>query len=240
MENEISKHTLKIIKTMHDKNTPLKKKIAEVALEVLIIVFAVSLAQFLERQKEQSARQKDVKEFLIGIKEDLKGDIQDTRDNIVAYNEYKRVYVYLSRLTPTTHPVPDTLNDYVKKTMSNSFFRPNTSRYEGFKSSGKLEDVKDKKLLHQILDYYQETLTRIKSSESGYLSVQAKLMDVYIDQIVINSDGTNNYEKIMLEVKSKNLCRALVPNPQIFERYNNIITAANGIIKQIDTLYPEN
>ncbi len=240
MENEISKHTLKIIKTMHDPKTPLRKKIAEVALEIFIIVFAVSLAQFLERQKEQSVKQKDVKEFLIGIKEDIQRDIQGTNENIEAYKHYKKVYTYLRDLKPSSHQPADTINKYFHETFSNSFLRPNTSRYEGFKSSGKLEDVEDKKLLHQILDYYQETLARIRTSELSYIENGSKLQDICIDQVIENDDGTNNYEKIILEPKYKNLCKALIPRAQLFERYNNVIAEGNDIIKQINNLYPKN
>lgn len=225
---------------MHDPKITLKKKIGEVALEIFIIVFAVSLAQFLERQKEQSVKQKDVKEFLIGIKEDIQRDIQDTRDNIEAYKHYSKVYTYLSELKPSSNPIPDTLNKYFHEASSNSFLRPNTSRYEGFKSSGKLEDIEDKKLLHQILDYYQETLARIHTSELSYIDKGNKLLDVFIDQVIENDDGTNNYEKIILEPKCKNLCKTLIPRAQLFERYNNVIAAGNSIIRRINDLYPKN
>ncbi|MDO6435120.1 hypothetical protein Q4E93_31180 [Flavitalea sp. BT771] len=42
------------------------KKVREIAVEILIIVFAVSLAAFLERRREVSNEQHQVKEFLLG------------------------------------------------------------------------------------------------------------------------------------------------------------------------------
>ena len=73
---DITKHTIKIVRSMRNPETPLGKKIAEITMEILIITFAVTLAQFLDRQRERDVRQKEVAEFLSGLKVDLQNDIR--------------------------------------------------------------------------------------------------------------------------------------------------------------------
>src|ERR1700750_530320 len=96
--DEITKHTLKIYKTIRNPSASLSKKIVDIVLEVFIIVFAVSLAQYLERNREDSVKQKEVKEFLIGLKEDMKSDVEQAKQVREFYDEAKIGYTYLSHL----------------------------------------------------------------------------------------------------------------------------------------------
>ena len=63
---EISKHILKISKAVRHPGISFSKRLGEIVLEIFVIVFAVSLSQFLERQREQNVKQKEVKESWLG------------------------------------------------------------------------------------------------------------------------------------------------------------------------------
>jgi hypothetical protein len=68
---ELTKHTLKIVKTFRTATMSLPKKITEIFLEIIIITFAISLGQYLEKKREENAQQREVKEFLLGFRYDL-------------------------------------------------------------------------------------------------------------------------------------------------------------------------
>jgi len=240
MENEISKHTIKIIKSVRNPQTSLGKKIGEVALEIFVIVFAVSLAQYLERQREESVKQHNVKEFLIGLREDIKDDEVEIHSDVALFKNYKHVYTFLSKIDKDNPPVKDTLDKYIDYIFTNAFLRPRTSRYEGFKSSGKLEDIADKKLLHDILFLYQEALPQLNTSETGLRTIGSKLQDVFTKNAYENKDGSNNYLDVITSVEGRNLCKHLIPGDQLFYRYKQVGDTGISIIKQIDQMYPSN
>ena len=237
--DEITKHTLKIYKTMRNPNNSISKKIVDITLEIFIIVFAVSLAQFLERQREQSVKQGEVKEFLLGLRNDMKNDVASAKEIIKFYDEKKHIYSFLSNIKATTRPNADTLKKYVGQIGNNAFLRPSISRFEGFKSTGKLEEIEDKELLQNILYYYEQALTQLNSSESGWVGLQQKLAGFFTDNRVENDDGTNNYYELIIQPKAKNLCRAMIPWPQIYDRCHAIIKLGDTIVKEINKDYPE-
>lgn len=236
--DEITKHTLKIYKTIRNPSASLSKKIVDIVLEVLIIVFAVSLAQYLERNREESVKQKEVKEFLIGLKEDMKGDVNQAKEVMQFYSKAKVGYTYLSRLDIHKKPNADTLNKYVKNIGNNAFLRPSISRFEGFKSAGKLQDIEDKKLLLNILYFYEQAITQLRSSESAWMNEQGQLAQYFLERQVINPDSTNNNFDIIRQPKARNLCRTLVPWPQIYDRYQQIMDLGNKIVNEINKDYP--
>jgi hypothetical protein len=237
--DEITKHTLKIYKTIRKPETSISKKIVDITLEVLIIVFAVSLAQYLERYREDGIKQKEVKEFLTGLKEDMRADVEQAKGNVQSYNNYKRIYSYLSHLDPNKKPNADSLNKRIDIVVSNTFLRPSVSRFEGFKSSGKLQDIGDKKLLQDILYFYEQAMPQLQSSESAWISMQGKLWELFLEQQVVKPDGTNNNFEIISQPKVHNLCRMLVPWPQIYERYKQVMDIGDTIIKEIDKDYSD-
>jgi hypothetical protein len=237
--DEITKHTLKIYKTIRNPEHSISKKIVDIILEIFIIVFAVSLAQYLERQREESVKQGEVKEFLLGLRSDMKNDMADATYNIKFYNERKHIYSFLSNIKASSRPNPDSLKKNILEINNNAYLRPSISRFEGFKSSGKLEEIEDKALLQNILFYYEQALSQLASSESAWISAQQKLAVIFLDNQVENDNGTNNYFELITQPRSKNLCRALIPWPQIYDRYQNIIGVGNLIVKEINKDYPE-
>lgn len=236
---EITKHTLKIYKTIRNPNRSISKKVIDITLEVFIIVFAVSLAQFLERQREQSVKQGEVKEFLLGLRSDLKNDKAEAEEIIKFYDEKKHIYSFLSSIKSTTRPNADTLKEYVGQFGNNASLRPSISRFEGFKSTGKLEEIKDKELLQNVLYYYEQALTQLSSSESGWVGLQQKLAGFFLDNRVENDDGTNNYYELITQPKAKNLCKAMIPWPQLYDRCHVLIKLGDKIVKEINKDYPE-
>ena len=84
MEDEIGKHTQKAYHTLKDKNTPLLEKVKEIAVEILIIVFAITVSIWFHNLSEKRHLRKEEKEFLVGLKEDLENDIKEMENDKLA------------------------------------------------------------------------------------------------------------------------------------------------------------
>jgi hypothetical protein len=81
MQDEVTKHTRKIYRAMNDRRRSFAEKTKEIIVEILIIVFAVTLSIWFHSWSEHRHEQKEVREFLIGIKDDLNKDIKLLEEN---------------------------------------------------------------------------------------------------------------------------------------------------------------
>jgi hypothetical protein len=237
MQDEIIKHAKKAYKNMKDPSKSLGHRIIEIIIEVCIIVFAVSLSIWLHQKSEHAKEQAEVKEFLFGLKKDLKEAIDSTKENIGEFNECKIKFTYLSSLSRSKKPDPDTLNKYFIELGSSPVFLNNSSRYEGFKSSGKLEEIENKELLAGILNYYQQIIPLYHGPVGAWHQRRLELSELIIDSLVTNEDGTDNRFHVLTIPKAHNLCVTLIPWDQLFDRHQAIITSAEKIVKEIDEEY---
>ena len=76
-EQEVIKHTEKVISIVKDPSHSIWHKIKEFITEILIIVFAISLSIWFHNWSEHRNEQAQVKTFLLGLKNDISSDIHD-------------------------------------------------------------------------------------------------------------------------------------------------------------------
>jgi hypothetical protein len=237
MQDEIIKHAKKAYKSMNDPSKSLGHRIIEIIIEVCIIVFAVSLSIWLHQKSEHAKEQAEVKEFLLGLKSDLNETIENCKDNIIQYGECKMRFTYLSSLKRSGKPDMDTLNKYFSELTSCPVLSIHSSRYEGFKSSGKLEGIENKKLLSDILDFFQGDAPILEGIVKGWNGLRYQLIDLLLDQLVENDDGTDNRLQFLTMPKAHNLCKHLIPGNQLFQFHQVVVKSAENIVKQIDEEY---
>jgi len=241
-EQEISKHTKNLWKIIkgdgHHVNHPVWHKVREVALEIFIIVFAVSLSIWMHGLGEHRHEQQQVKAFLVGLKKDLRDDVGNIDNIIKAHRDYDVSYRYLTDLDPSTQPDPVKFEAAYVDARSNYFFDPQASRYEGFKSSGKLTDIENDELQEEIVSLYQQSLPQIRNSENGWKHSQTNLEN-YLEISLDSPTGEDLRFKLLTAPKGKRLCKAMITNHQLFERYQSYVERATRIIKAIDLAYPE-
>ena len=77
MQDEVLKHTKKIIKTMTNNKHSFSDKMKEISIEIIIIVFAVTLSIKLHEWSEHKHQQKEATEFLSDLRKDLADDIEN-------------------------------------------------------------------------------------------------------------------------------------------------------------------
>jgi hypothetical protein len=176
MEEEVSKHTKKIFKTMSDKKHSFSEKVKEITFEILIIVFAVTLSIKLHEWSEHRHQQQEVKEFLSDLHEDLKEDIESlkaTKSQLIETVKDKNYVLSISE------PVFDSLRNskdsisfkinFESKIPTSGIIRNNISgNYEGFKSSGKIGYIENKKIKKLMLKYYQQLIPSMTEAEKYY------------------------------------------------------------------------
>src|SRR5258707_4604626 len=116
MQNEVTKHTRKIFKTLKKPNHTLAEKVKETLVEICIIVFAVTLSIWLHSWSEHRHEQKEAHEFLMGLKDDLTKDITLLGKNkryISALDSNFKIILSLNGKEPAT-PHEDSLKYSVR------------------------------------------------------------------------------------------------------------------------------
>ena len=237
-ELELAKHGKNVIEMAASKEHGLAHKMKEIALEIAIIVFAVSISIWFHSMSEHRHEQKQVKAFLLGLKSDLQQDVSRLEWLNSEFHAADANYQYLASLDPQAAPEGEKFAKAFDAADANRFFIPVTSRFEGFKSGGKLTNIEDAELLNDILTLYEHKHHVIRTSEGGWRTAQTKLRD-YLDEALENDDSPQQRYHAMTTANGKRRLRRMVAAPQLYERYDDARALSASIIKRIDVLYKE-
>src|SRR6476620_12001343 len=191
-EQEVIKHTKKAYKIWSSKEHSLFHKIKEFIIEIFIIVFAITISIWFHNWSEHRQQQKDVKEFLLGLKEDLQNDIEEMKSDSLTFVQTAAAFKYI-----TSAKYGETLNNDSLKKYQNYIFNttglvPNNGRFEGFKSSGKLGFIENSLLQNLILDLYQEDIPSLTTSTNGFTERKKDLFHYLAMNRKRNPDNSDN------------------------------------------------
>jgi hypothetical protein len=236
-EEEIAKHTKKIYKTWFDKDLPLWHKLSEFLIEILIIVFAVTISIWFHNLSEHKHQQEEVKQFLQGLKSDLTQDIREMKNDEQSYLNQQTIFSYLAALKKNEPPKKDSLNKYNNWLFNTTALNPNDGRFQGFKSSGKIGTIENNKLQNDIMDLYEEDIPALLASTTAYNNIKLKFFDMIFKKAKRLTDSTENIIEILNADETFNLSRALSTPQQVLERYDQCIQLMNKIIGEIDKEY---
>ena len=230
MQDEIIKHSKKIHSAMKNKKHSLREKIKEILSEILIIVFAVTLSIWLHSWSEEKHQRKDAQTFLIGLKDDLKNDISNLENTKKLLNETQKQVSFVLNLTPEKI---DSIKVNRKQINSGTNFintLVNNGRYEGFKSSGKINTIENQNIRNNILSYYQQTIPQILLIEDSY----EKLTSRYVDLLMYGKED-EDINTTLLKKKTKIILSGINNFTKYNqESYQKAINEAWEIIKEID------
>lgn len=230
MQDEIIKHSKKIYSEVNNNNHSFKEKVKEVLTEILIIVFAVTLSIWLHSWSEERHQQKEAQTFLIGLKEDLKNDISNLESTKKILDETQRQISFIEHLTP--EKIDSIKANHQQINSGTNFINTvsNNGRYEGFKSSGKINSIENQNLRNKILSYYQQTIPQIALIEGSF----EKLTSRYLD-LLINGKEDEDINTTLLKNKTKIILSG-IDNFIKYNRksYENAINDAKEIINEID------
>lgn len=237
-ELEVAKHGKNVIQMAGSKEHRLADKLKEIALEIAIIVFAVSVSIWFHSMSEHRHEQKQVKTFLLGLKKDLQSDIKSFGNTAQGYRESDEQLAYLIAQDPKVGPDGEKFERAYVMSQSSRYFIPVDSRFEGFKSSGKLINIEDEELLDAIMTLYQQNHRVIQNSEGGWRIRQQRLRD-YLDRALEQGDSAQQRYQALTSPNGKRLLRNMVAANQLYERYDSAAKLSQKIIQRIDAIYGE-
>lgn len=236
-ELEVAKHTKKVYKILSTKETSLWHKVKEFLLEIVIIVFAVSLSIWLHDRSEHNHQQKEAKEFLLGLREDLLADIKEMKEDRASYLRQGQAFKYVTGIKAKQTLSTDSLKKYQNWLFNTTRLQQNNGRFEGFKSSGKMGTIEDKILQNNIMDLYQENIPSLLSSSDVYIHRKNQLIDFYIKNQKRITDSTTNLPDILLLDEGRNLCASLANTGEVIQRYDTCINKMQTIVTDLEKKY---
>lgn len=234
-EQEVVKHTKAVYKAWNNPQTSWKHKAKEILVEILIIVFAVSLSIWLHGWSEKNHDRHEAEAFLAGLKTDLKKDVDEMHNDMATYTDVYNGAHYFTKVSYGDTLNTDSLEYYKFLFFNTTMLSPNVSRFEGLKASGRLDIIKNKILLADILDFYQENLPFLNMLNQGFNSYKTGKLAEYLDEnLVFDKAGNANWLKVLRMPAIQNALRRTDATGQIIEQYKASIAAANNIIVEID------
>jgi len=236
-EEEIAKHTKKIYKFWTSKEHSLWHKIKEFLIEIFIIVFSITVSIWLHDKSEHNQQQKEVKEFLLGLREDLLSDLNEMNGDKASYVSQGKLFNYITSAKPHGSLSFDTLYKYRKFLYNTTRLQQNDGRFEGFKASGKIGFIEDEKLQNDIMDLYQENIPSLLASTDGYLHWKNELFEYGVKNRKVITDSSTNITTILLTNEAQNLCGFLANPVEILNRYDVCINKMKTIVAEIDNKY---
>ncbi len=237
-EQEIIKHTKKVYRVWNSKQHTTWQKIKEFAVEIFIIVFAVTLSIWFHNWSEHRHEKAVVKEFLLGLKEDLQKDIKEMQIDSTVYARTSAAFTYITSIKYGEILNADSLNKFQDVIFNTTGMIPNNGRFEGFKSSGKIGLIEDNGLQNEILDLYQENIPGLISSTDKYTERKVELFKYIAQTRKKNPDNTYNLNVVLSADVGQNISGSIVFVGEILERYGTCIQTSKKIIEKIDELYP--
>lgn len=237
-EQEIAKHTKNVMRLFGKSEHGWRHKLGEVVLEIVTIVFAVTLSIWLHSLGEHRHEQEQVRTFLLGLRHDIGSDLESIKQLKAAYHSYDANFEYLGKLDPRSAPDSEKFETAYRLADSNFFFNPLVSRYQGFKSSGNLTHIEQEALLEKILNLYENAGAQIKMSEHGWGGNQDRFRTYMEDGMAGDGDLMERYRLVVAQ-KGKRLLRRQITFPQLYERYDAYAALGAEIIQEIEREYPE-
>jgi hypothetical protein len=204
---------------------------------MFIIIFAVSISIWFHNWSEHRHEQADVKKFLLGLREDLYSDISEMNDDLNSYQLQSAAFNYVLASGRTNSLRTDSLKRHANYLYNTTGLVPNSGRFEGFKTAGKIGKIENDSLQNNILDLYQENIPSLLSSTNFYTDSKKVFFRYLQSHLKRTSDSTSNATSILAEDEALNIVQVLTNVSEITERYNKCISKMKTIITEIEDEY---
>jgi len=136
-------------------------------------------------------------------------------------------------------PSTDTIRNYYTWIFNTTGLVPNSGRFEGFKSSGKIGTIENKDLQNNIMDLYQENIPNLINSTNFYTSKKQSLFEYVNLNRKRLTDGSTNLVSVLSSDPAYNICVTLTFVQEILDRYDTCINKMNAIIRDINKQYED-
>lgn len=229
----VAKHGKKAlgIAEHHEPAKGWRHRLPEILLEIGIIIFAVTVSIQLHAWHEHSVERTEERKFLTGLRADLASDLTELRHDSLTYARVLRGYRYFQGISDRTLNV-DSVHHYQWTLFNTTTLLPNTSRFEGLKSAGKLGIIENDELLNDILDNYQERIPSLVSETKAFSDYKARTILSYLDEHLDRSG--NNFLAVMQADRMYNYLNKEPAIRDIMQRYHDVLQHTRKLIREID------
>ncbi len=235
-EQEVAKHTKKVYKVWASKEHSWQHKVKEFFIEIVIIVFAVSLSIWFHNLSEKSHDRKEAKAYLEGLKKDLLKDIVEMREDSASFVDQHKFYTYLGS---APKGVLDTAMIIENSWMfsNQTALIPNISRFEALKYSGKMNIIENKELLDEILNLYEEKIPLLVNIATNANDYKNGSFNEYMDRhrYFLAAKQTEFYKEIQTNVDLNYYFKRIASTmPYVIDRYRDVIQHNEKLVRMID------
>ncbi len=229
---EVINHLKKATQNLQNPEQSFWHKAKELAREVLIIVFAVSLSIWLHSWSEERHEQAEARHFLSELRQDLKYDLEEYEQSREDYATKARVFSEIAFPDPDPAAV-----DHLYKVI-HDFDQPMPSlgRYESFKYSGKIGFIHRPGLAGNIIRLFEEDVRRLQHITGDYIRLQNEFHDRLNEDLVYTTEHESNIRDIAGKGIFRNLARDLRHTADIQQGYTDCIERIQRILPEIDAV----
>lgn len=182
-ELEVAKHTKKMYKLLSANQSAWWHKLRELAVEIFIIVFAVSLSIWFHQLAEHQHESQTENRFLAAIQHDISADltemVNDSADLALQYQSVNLCITLIDRDRITDDSLQHFMALNAPALYAMTLLQPNHGRYEGFKSAGHLRLIDDDLLGDKIITFYEEGLPHLVYIQRMYIEFKLANFDTY-------------------------------------------------------------
>jgi hypothetical protein len=164
---EVAKHTKKVYKIWNNKHYSFWHKLKEFFIEIIIIVFAVSISIWFHNISEHNHEKKEAIVFLTGLQSDLIKDITEMQQDSLSFVEQQNYFKFLIDGANTNYDSA-LLMDRRFLFTNITVLLPNISRFEALKYAGKMKIIENTELLDEIISLYEEQIPVLLTSAKKF------------------------------------------------------------------------
>ncbi len=154
---EVAKHTKKVYKIWNNKQYSFWHKLKEFLIEIIIIVFAVSISIWFHNISEHNHEKKEAITFFKGLQSDLVKDITEMQQDSLSFVEQQNYFHFIIDSAYANYDSA-LLMDRRFLFTNITVLLPNISRFEALKYAGKMKIIENTELLDEIISLYEEQI----------------------------------------------------------------------------------
>jgi hypothetical protein len=179
-EEKLIQHSANALHVLQDKQKGWGKKVREFFVEILIIVFAVSITLVLHNWNDGLHERRLEREFLQGIKRDLDSGAVYLQQDIASFQSAVDYYGNV-RQQLTRHQFNAAFLDSNSNLLGHTnYFAFDMGRFEAFKSSGYLRLIENQTLLKHLMTVYTITIPFQMEADHLVFDNRRRYFDEYI------------------------------------------------------------
>jgi len=235
--HDVIKQSSRIAAILNEEGKKMKHKLGEILLEIIIIVFAITLSLLFERWRQNVEDRNLEHTFLQGLKADLGNDVNQLEAASAKWVQMENATRYFIKPESQINWSRDSVNYWGSRCFHNVYFFPSTNRYEALKSTGKITVIEDKRLQNDIVDLYQTKLPDLEQQLNFFNTfANSQVMAHLVNNLKRDENNNAILDKAFFtDMRMRNLF-SFYGIDDILKRSESALAKSREILKEIDAI----